>query len=454
MTKLTRQENRFFYATLFTIALPIVVQNLITNALNMVDTLMITSLGENAIAAVGIANKLFFLSTLVVFGFYSGAGIFIAQFNGINDTKKIKATVALQLILGVGISLIFSIIAIGFPKTYLSFFTTDPEVIDMGVRYLRIVGFSYIIFGIAYGYIVSYRSIGKTIYPMLVTAFSLAFNTFFNYGLINGNLGMPKLGIEGAAIATLMARVIEFILILGSVYVFSTDSPLAAKLPDFKNIEKRFVNNYFVTAFPVILGESFWGLGTVVYSLAYSKLGTTALAATQVAVTINDFFMVLAFGVASGAGVMLGGQLGRNNIDMAKLYAKKFAAISFGVGLFTSSLLMMTLPLVDVIYKLDPTLVDTIKKVLITKAIAGPFMTFNWCNIVGILRAGGDTKYAMVLELGTVWLIGVPMAFLGAAYFQFPVYIVSIMISLEEVVKSVFGVPRVLSYKWAKNLTH
>ncbi|MGL5439879.1 MAG: MATE family efflux transporter [Filifactoraceae bacterium] len=452
MTKLSKSENKLFYYTLITIALPIVIQNIVSGTLNMVDTLMITSLGENAIAAVGIANKLFFLSTLVIFGFYSGAGIFISQFNGINDVEKIKSTVALQLILGVITSIFFSLIAIIFPKSYFSLFTSNPQVIDYGVRYLRIVGFSYVFFSIAFGYIFSYRSIGKTIYPMIVTGFSLCFNTFFNYGLINGNLGMPRLGIEGAAIATLLARLIEFCLIISSVYFFTQDNPIASTLSHFKSIDRKFFDTYFSTSFPVILGESFWGLGIVFYSIAYSKLGTSALASTQVAMTINDLFLILAMGIASGSAVMIGAQLGKNNINMAKLYAKKFSVISFSAGLFTSVLIILTLPLVDIIYKLEPSLIINIKKILITKAIACPFMTFNWCNIVGILRSGGDTKFAMILELSTVWLIGVPMAFIGASVFKLPVYIVSLMISLEELVKSAFGVPRVLSYKWANNL--
>lgn len=452
-TKLSFSEKKVFYFTLFTIAIPIVIQNLIGNSLNMIDTLMISTLGENAIAAVGISNKLHFLFMLVTFGFYSGAGIFIAQYNGINDVKHIKSTVSLIVFLGLLISFIFTFIALFTPRFYLSFFTSDPDVMNLGVIYLRIIGLSYSINGMAYAYVVSYRSIGKSIYPMFVSAFSLMVNTFLNYGFINGYMGFPRLEIAGAAIATLIARIVEFALIVLSVYVINKNCSIAANIRDLRSIPEGFVNKYFKTALPVILSESFWGLGTVVYSVAYSKLGTTAIASTQVATTINDFFMVLAMGTANGAAVMLGNQLGQDHIETAKLYAKKFAVISFSVGLFTSSLLVLSLPAVNWAYGSDPILANNIRLILITKAIAGPFMTFNWCNIVGILRAGGDTKYAMMLELGTVWLIGVPMAFLGAAYFKFPVYIVSIMISCEEIVKALFGVPRVLSYKWAKNLT-
>ena len=229
------------YKTMFTVAIPIVIQNLIGNSLTIVDTVMISSLGEASVAAVGIAGRLQFLFVLITFGFYSGAGIFMAQYFGSRNFERMRVTMALQLVLGIMSSAVFMTVALVFPRWYMSIFSKDPQVIELGIGYLKYLGWGFGMHAISYAYIVSLRSIRDSLYPMYVSAIALIANTLLNYGLIFGNFGLPQLGVEGAAIATTISRFIEAGFMIYSVY-FGSRFVLRAKLEDFRNIEASFLS--------------------------------------------------------------------------------------------------------------------------------------------------------------------------------------------------------------------
>ncbi|MGL5257457.1 MAG: MATE family efflux transporter, partial [Proteocatella sp.] len=398
MTNLNiKEKEREFYKTLFKIALPIVIQNLIGNSLIIVDTVMISSLGEASVAAVGIAGRLQFLFVLITFGFYSGGGIFMAQYYGSRDFEKMKMTMAIQLVLGTISSLVFMIIALVFPRQYMSIFSNDPEVVALGIGYLKYFGWGLIVHAISYAYVVSLRSIRDTLYPMYVSVIALLANTFLNYALIFGNFGMPRLGVEGAAIATTTSRFIEAAFMIYSVYFGSRDV-LRAGRKDFLSIGKKYVAQYFKISLPVILNEGFWGLGTVMLSVAYAKLGTQAVAASQVASTINDLMMVLAFGLASSSATILGNKLGEGELETAVIYSKKIMKIAFLMGAITSVGLIAFRPFIGVFFKLEPSSIYAIGNILLVKALYSPLITFNWTNVIGILRSGGDTVVGLLLD--------------------------------------------------------
>ncbi|MEG2108787.1 MAG: MATE family efflux transporter, partial [Clostridium sp.] len=217
MTKIFKMDKAFYKKALV-IALPIVIQNFITSSLNIVDTMMIGKLGENEIAAVGIANQYFFLLNILIMGLFSGIGIFISQYFGKKDDKNIKKLVGIGLIAAIVVGGIFTLIAQVAPEGIISIFNKDGQVIKLGAEYLVIVSISYIFTAITFNYGIASRCIEKTAVPMVASSIALLTNTVLNYCLIFGNFGMPKLGVEGAAIATLIARVIEFIIMVGYVY--------------------------------------------------------------------------------------------------------------------------------------------------------------------------------------------------------------------------------------------
>ena len=451
MTSTKTKIDKTFFKTMLAIAIPISIQNLISSSLNMIDILMIGRVSENALASVGMANQLFFFIMLISFGICSGAGIFISQYWGKKDIAKIKSTLGFAIIAVAIIGLIFSFVAIVLPKYIMMVFDAKGEVMELGVSYLRIIGISYVVTAISFAYGFSCRSVQKANMPMIVSSIALLINTGLNYLLIFGKFGFPEMGVSGAALATAIARFTELFLMILIIYRDKTH-PLAANIKELMAFDKDFLKKYYVTATPVIINEMMWSLGTIMYSVAYSRVGTTAIAAVQVANTVSNIFMVASFGVGNACAVMLGSELGAGKNEIAINYAKKFAILTFMLGGFVGILLYLCIPIINTWFGVTPNLEQSVRNILLVKAFFSPFVTFNVALVIGILRSGGDTKYALFIEMGGVWLIGVPMAFIGALWLKLPIHYIVLMVSLEELFKTIVGLPRVLSNKWAKNL--
>lgn len=445
-------KDKIFLKSMLSIAIPIALQNLITSSLNMVDTLMISSLGQASIAAVGLANQLFFFYILISFGINSGSSIFIAQFWGKEDVASIRKVLGLALSISTIVGVIFTILAFFFPEYIMRIFIKEPEVIKLGSDYLRIVSLSYIITAIGFSYSVALRSTGRPNVPMIVSAISFVTNTVFNYLLIFGKFGFPELGVKGAAWGTVIARVVEITIIIYSVY--STKGPLSANLKELLNWDKDFVNKYLKTTYPVIVNEAFWSLGQVMYSIAYARIGEEATAAIQIANTIQNVFFVVVRGLANACTVMVGNKIGAGEETEAYDYAIKFLSISTITGLILGLALSLTPDLTLKLFRgLDPELYDVTKKLLITMGFFFVIRMFNSTAIVGVLRGGGDTKFSAYLDIVGAWIIGVPLAFFGALVLRLPVYYVLALVSVEEIFKALVALPRMLSKKWIKNVT-
>ena len=353
-------KDKDFFRAMFAIALPITLQNLIASSVNMLDTLMITSLGEASLAAVGLANQVFFFYSVTVFGVSTGSAVFIAQFWGKKDKDNIKKILGLSLSIASLIGVIFTIAALFIPNRIMMIFSKDPEVIRLGIEYLTIVSLSYIITGISFSYGVASRSIGDAKMPMVVSLISFVTNGIFNYLLIFGKLGLPALGIRGAAYGTLIARVVELTLVLYSIY--SGDGPLAASIKEMTNWNRNFVKRYIKTAYPVIVNEALWSLGTVLYSIAYAKIGTEAAAAVQILNTVQNLFMTITRGMGNACTVMVGNKIGAGEEEVAVEYANRFLIISVGLGLILGmGLYLTTDSILSIFNNLTPRLYITSK---------------------------------------------------------------------------------------------
>ena len=447
-----RLKNHNFYEEMVAIALPITLQNLIANSVNMLDTLMISSLGEKSLAAVGFANQVFFLYAVTIFGISTGASVFIAQFWGKRDGENIKKVLGLSLTLSSILGIIFTLLVILFPQSIMRIFSKDPEVIKLGMDYLGIVVFTYIITGLSFSYSVASRSIGQAKMPMVVSIISFVTNGVFNYLFIFGKFGFPKLGVKGAAYGTLIARIVEMLIILYAIYS-DEENPLAGKLKELTNWNRNFIKKYLNTSYPVMINEALWSLGNVMYSVAYSKIGTEAAASVQILNTVYNLFMVLARGMANACTVMVGNKIGADEEDIAIDYANKFLKISLINGVILGGVLYFSSGVILKIFRnLSPEVYTMSKQLLTVLALFFFLKALNSTLIVGVLRGGGDTKFSMKLEMAAVWLVGVPLAFLGATVFKLPVHLVVALVYMEEVVKTSVGIPRVMSKKWVKNV--
>lgn len=453
MRTLLNDRKRYseLYQLLIALAMPIIIQNLISNSLVMVDTVMISRLGDPAVAAVGAAGRLQFIFVLVAFGFYSGAGVFIAQYNGAGQFDRIKMPMAVQIAIGLLIATIFMIIALFFGESYMKIFSEDELVISLGTKYLRYLALGFIPGAFSYTFVIGLRSIKDPKFPMFASIIAIAINTILNYGLIFGNFGLPKMGVEGAAIATTCARLIECAMMVWTVY-FGSRGLLKTFPKDVLRVDKDFLNKYIRLSWPIIVNEAFWGLGTVMYSIAFSKLGTIAFAATQRAQIVNDIMLVASFGMASSVGTILGNKLGEGKRDTAIAYSRQIMKLAMIVGLLTGAILFLLTPIIPRLFGIDGEAKQFVIRILNMRAIINCFITFNWTNITGILRSGGDTVIGLLIDILPMWLVGIPLAFLGATVFHWEIQFVVLASCADEFLKFIIGVPRALQNKWANVL--
>ncbi|MDU3803374.1 MATE family efflux transporter [Paraclostridium bifermentans] len=444
-------ENKKFYKLLVSLCIPIIIQNLISTSVNIIDTVMISSLGEASVASIGVANQYFFLFNMTLSGLTGGAGLFISQFFGKNDANNIKKVTGLNVLLGIILGLLFFIPAFIFPKFIIHFFSYDTEVVNLCIEYFSIIAFCYPLIAVSTVFSMGSRSVRNPKLGMICSAVALISNIILNYGLIFGSLGLPALGVRGAAIATVIARFIEFALLIGYVYIVKKDYVLKFNIANLKSIDKQFINTFFEKSTPILLNDSGWAIGTVLYSVAYAKAGTSAIAASQIATSTGNFFIMTAVCVAIGASIMLGNELGADNKEVAIDYAKKFSKIVFIVGTLFGILLILNIPTLLKMFSVSDNLAPDIIKIFVIMGLLMGLKSFNTLLIIGILRSGGDTKYSLFLELGCMWLVSLPLTFIFAIKGA-PIYVLVLLTYSEEIVKFIFGVPRALSKRWVANI--
>ena len=449
MKVLDLKDKRFWHL-MISIGLPIALQNLIFNGLNMVDNILIGGLGEANIAAVGIANKLSFVFNLFLFGVNSGANIFSAQFWGKKDLQGVRKVLGLSLFIGMIVSVPFMLIGVLIPERVIGFFSQDPLVISQGAAYLRIAALSFPISAITSSYGMQSRGVGRTKIPLLSSASALVFNSIFTYLLIYGKMGMPKMGIAGAALATLVARAIECGLLVGMIY--KNKFELAARFSEFRGYTAQFLKRFAKSVSPVIINEVLWALGVTGYTYFYGKLGTEAVATVQILDVVSSIFFSLFAGMGNACGAIIGNLIGAGEDERARVYAKRSVVVGMGLGAVTGGLMVAITPLFLSFFNISAETMAICRIAVMVYAAYSIPRVINGIMIVGVCRGGGDTVFAMFVDVLAPWLVGLPMAYLIVEVLALPVYLVMAMIYLEDLVKSIFGIIRLVSNKWLHNL--
>ncbi len=446
------KNNRDFYQKTLHIAIPVTISNFVSSALHLVDNVMIGQLDASHISAAGLANQMTFVLMLLFFGINSGTSIFIAQFWGKKDTEKIKKVLAVSLLFSGIASILFFVIAFFGTDKVLSMMTKDPHVRELGVTYLKTVAPSFFLIALVFPLTFATRSIGLAKLGMYASGVSILTNTLLNYLLIFGKFGFPMLGIKGAAIATVLARMLEAGLLL--LYIYRHLPILQIRICDFYTIPKKLLRDILKKAVPVILNEGFWSTGIATMTFIYARISTEASAAIFVCETIRMLFTAIAFGIGNSAAVLIGNTLGEGNKKLAIEYNAKYLVLSLLVGALMGLLIALSAKfIVTNFYNLTPeTAALTISAVYMTSLIF-PFKFYNLTMIVGTFRAGGDTVFSMLLEAVSVWLVAVPATYLAGLIFCLPLPLVVIISKSDEFFKFFVGLPRVLSGKWANILT-
>jgi len=444
-------KDKSFFREILTIALPISFQQLINASLNMIDVLMIGQLGETSIAAVGLANQVFFVFVIMLFGLTSGMAIFTAQFWGKDDIASIRKVLGMSLSVSVLLGLMFSLAATLFPRAVLGFYTEDPAVIAIGADYLSTVGFSYIPVAIATSYIAVLRSVREIKLTVIVTIAAVAFKTILGYFLIFGVGTIAPMGVKGAAISTALGWALELILLLVLVYLQKT--PLAANPLAFFQFDLAFFFRVIKTASPALANEMFWSLGITTYNAIYARISTDAIAAVNVNGTIDELAFVVFLGLGNASAVMVGNRIGAGKKDEAYETVRRVTLVSVVAAWLVGAAVIAARGAVVRLYELSPAGAQNVRMLMLVMAFSLWIRVFNFSTFIGALRAGGDTRFALFMEIASIWLIGVPAAYLGAFVFHLPVYFVYLMVMLEEVAKAFVSGWRVYSRKWIHDVT-
>ena len=446
MNTVQKTKSGSFYKTLFLLALPIFMQEFINSGVNLVDFLMVGSLGLDSINGVGLAGQIAFLCILVMFGINSGSAIFMGQFWGKGEVKNIHKVMGICFTVNLAAGSIFALGAIAIPEALLGLYSHEPEVIRLGAVYLRTIGVSFLLLGFTTTINASLRSIGQTKIPMFTTMIALLSNVTLNYITIF----ILRWGVFGAGVATVAARTLELIAQL--IIVKKLHLPVGAKLRAYFTADRVFIRDFFKITVPVILNESMWALGTTLYNIAYKACGNEAQGAVQIGSNLQGVFNVLGMGIGSACGIMLANLLGAGAREEALLGAKRGLRLACAISACMGVLLIVTSPVIISLYDVPQTVKEQARLIIFVIAGGLVLKTFNYTTIVGILRSGGDTKFCLFADVAGVWLIGLPLAFIGAMWLNLPVYLVVLLVYGEEVFKCIATTWRMRSGKWAAQL--
>jgi len=440
-----------FLPHLIRLALPIALQALMMTVLNLVDTVMVGQLGEVQIGAIALGNQIFFLLMLFLFGVGSGGAVFASQYWGRRDIHGVRRSMAMALIVGLGGATLFTIAGEVIPRTLLALFTTDGAVLDEGTVYLRVVALSYIFTAVSISYAHGLRSIGDTRLPMYATAVSIALNIVGNYTLIFGKFGFPALGVQGAAISTAIARSVEVAIILTVVY--RRNGPTAVRRDDFRSLDRTFASAYFNRALPVIFNEILWSTGFVMYTVVFGRMGTSFLAAYNISDTVGRLMLVFFIGTGNATAVLIGNMIGAGRAEEAERVGKTILRLAPIVSGFVGIVVFfLVAPLVPYLFSVSPEVRLLVKQFQRMFAILIVAKAMNIHVIVGILRGGGDTRYALAIDILPLWFIGVPAAFIAGLVLSVPAPLVYLALNMEEIARAIVGWRRVHSGAWVNDL--
>lgn len=445
-----------FISSLFKIALPIILQNFLSSFVNMLDTIMVGQLGSIDIAAVGLANQVFFVMNIMMFGIVSGGSIFISQYWGKKDLKGIHRTMGIMLSMTFIVSLIFFLLATFIPELCLKIYSDDLAVIERGAKYLRTVAPSYLFTGIGIAIGHSARSTERVQLPMYATGLSVIINGLLNYALIFGITicGIkifPELGIIGAAIATDIARIIELLILLIVPYLKKYEIAVTPKI--YFSKEKGFISHYVKIALPVLINESLWGIGTSLQSSIFGHAGTDVVAASNITSTISNLIWTFFIGCGNAAAIMIGKKIGQQLYDEAKKLAKKLTYFMIGSAAVLSLLLIPLAFLLKHFFKVEPEVIHMAQIFLFITVVLYPLWAINMVVVVGVCRSGGDTVFALFLDIGFMWIISLPLGFCAVKFWSFPFWAIFLCIHTEDVFKAVLGLIRMKSGKWLHDVT-
>lgn len=428
------------------IAAPIAIQGIVSATLSMVDNIMVGFLGETELAAVGVGSQLFMVHYLVLFGILSGSATFMAQFYGTRDMGNIRKVIGFDFTLLAVLGAVLFILVNCFTDSILSVYTEDPAVKALAAQYVRINSLSFLLLAVSSPLEMAFKATQQVRIPMLISNVIFFTNIAVNYVLIFGKLGFPRLGVAGAAIGTISSRIIE--VIMNSLFAFRTRNEFCGKVKSYFGWDRELVKRIIKNATPTTINEFFWSFGQTMYVAAFSRISTTAYAAYQAANSIFNIFNFAAFSIGDAALILIGEKLGEGDMEYTWKLSKHLIKASLLAGLVIGTITILLSQPLSGIFKLTDMGKMYTKYILIVFGATMAADLFNGLQIAGILRAGGDTKFAMISESACIWLIAVPLAFTASLVWHLPVHLALLVTRTEMIIRGTILAKRYLSKKW------
>jgi putative MATE family efflux protein len=444
-------SEKGLYKRVLLLAAPIALQNIITFSVGLTDNLMVGSLGELAISGVYVANQLQNILQMLVLGLGAALTVLATQYWGKRNTDSIKLIVGIAFKFSLTAGLIFFAATLFFPEQILRLFTNEQAVIPEGLKYLTTIRYTYVFFCITQVLIASMRCVERVKIGMYLSIVTFFINVTLNWILIFGHLGAPALGIRGAAIATLAARITETIIMI--LYVRVLDDRLLLRFKDLLKTNLPLLKDFFKYGLPVIMGDIFWGINIAVQGAIIGRLGSTALASVSIANIVFSMMAVGAYGTAGASAVIIGQTVGSGDYDKVKKYAKKLQFLFLIVGFFSGLALFIAKDYILLLYNLSGDTIIMATQLLTVLSLTIVGTSYQMSSLTGIVRAGGSIYFVLVNDLIFVWLVVIPSALIAAFVFHAPPVVVFACLKSDQILKCFVAVVKVNNFKWMKNLT-
>ena len=443
-------EQKGFYRALFSLVIPITIQNFLNSAVNFADVFMLGFVGQAALSAVSLANQYQFILHGVFFGIASGITMLCSQYWGKKDLNSIQAIMGIALKISMVITICVAFCALAFPRQLMLVYTNDAELVEIGITYLRIIGISYFIMSFSQVYESTLRSVERAKTSTMITCIALLLNVSLNAVFIFGLFGVPKLGVVGVAFATLTARIVEFILcaldlLSGKLFKLNLRILFGRHALLFKDFLKY--------SLPALANDIVWTLAFTTYSIILGHMNSDVVAASAVATNVRELCTILCFGMSGGGSVLLGKTIGEKRLKNAERDAGRLCRLTLFVGIITALIILAIRPLILHIFGLTQTASGYLSVMLLISAYYIIGQAMNTLTISGIFRAGGDSRFGLICDIIVMWGISVPLGLLAAFVFHFPPLLVYFILCLDEFWKIPAVVKHYKGRKWLKDIT-
>lgn len=444
-------KDKTFYKTFIKLAIALMLQQAVVLSVNLADNVMLGGYSETALSGVAAVNQIQFILQQLVYGFSNGMVVLASQYWGQKKTEPIKKLLSLAFWGALAVALILFCLVSFFPQQAVGLFTDDLAIIKEGCDYLNIVRFSYLFFAITTVLLGGMRTVEKVRIALYVSMVALVVNCSINYILINGRFGFPEMGVRGAAIGTLTARILECIIV--SVYVLRKDTLLAVRMRDLLVPDKSLLRDYIRVSLPLITTGFLWGCNTALQTVILGHMSSSAIAAHSISSTIFLFLKVGSVGASSAAAVITGKAVGEGNMQKIREYTKTLQVLFICIGLVLGlALFIIRVPLLS-LYALTPETAKLANTFIIIESTVLVTMSYQMCTNTGIISGGGDTRFVLIMDLIAIWGFVIPMSFACAFAWNASPVIVLLMLNSDQYFKCIPAAIHGNSYRWVKKLT-